>query len=155
MASRVDISPTIVDALYEEALDLADETRTAFELSGRLDAAGEEADLAGIALSCEALRTTTRMMHGIAWLLNQRAFFSGELSASQLRRHGRLPPDEAAGDPAQLALLDQPLHDLSERTRDFYQRLARLDRAWRKYHAMEPEVVHLLYDRLDRAIGRF
>src|SRR6186713_3426542 len=92
MAQTADLSPTIVEALYYEALSLADEVREAFDLSGRLTAASENEDLARVALACEALRTTTRMMHGIAWLLNQRAYFAGELSEFQLRRHGRLPP---------------------------------------------------------------
>src|SRR5690606_7897559 len=68
MADTADLSPTIVDALYCEALVLADEARSAFDLSGRLTRAAEDEDLARIALSCEALRTTTRMMHAIAWL---------------------------------------------------------------------------------------
>src|SRR5690606_40831009 len=71
MAEPSDLSPTIVETLYYEALTLADEARAAFDLSGRLTAASLDEDLARIALSCEALRTTTRMMHAIAWLLNQ------------------------------------------------------------------------------------
>jgi regulator of CtrA degradation len=42
----------------------------------------------------------------IAWLLNHRAYFAGELSEFQLRRHGRLPPIQPGSDPAQLAMLD-------------------------------------------------
>src|SRR6187455_3637252 len=105
MAQTADLSPTIVEALYSEALDLADRVRAAFDLSGRLTAASEDEDLARIALSCEALRTTTRMMHAIAWLLNQRAFLAGELSEFQLRRHGRLPPAKPDDGQEQLALL--------------------------------------------------
>ena len=74
MAEPADLSPTIVEALYNEALLLADEARAAFDLSGRLVTANVDEDLARIALSCEALRTTTRMMHAIAWLLNQMPF---------------------------------------------------------------------------------
>src|SRR5687767_15843499 len=36
MAQTADLSPTIVEALYSEALELADEVRAAFDLSGRL-----------------------------------------------------------------------------------------------------------------------
>ena len=35
MAETADLSPTIVEALYSEALVLADEARAAFDLSGR------------------------------------------------------------------------------------------------------------------------
>ena len=79
MTGPADLNPHIIEALYSEALLLADEVRAAFDLSGRLDRASENEDLARIAMSCEALRTTTRMMHVIAWLLNQRAYFAGEL----------------------------------------------------------------------------
>ena len=153
MAEPADLSPTIVDTLYGEALSLADEARAAFDLSGRLTTASMNEDLARIALSCEALRTTTRMMHAIAWLLNQRAFFAGELSEFQLRRHGRLPPAQPDGDPDQVARLDPELQDLVERTRRFYARIARLDRAWREHFAMHPCAIHRLRERLGHAVG--
>ena len=155
MADTADLSPTIVDALYCEALVLADEARAAFDLSGRLTRAAEDEDLARIALSCEALRTTTRMMHAIAWLLNQRAFFAGELSEFQLRRNGRLPPPQPEPEPDKLALLDSELRDQTERTRRFYARVERLDRAWRNHFAMHPAAIHRLRERLGRAVNAF
>ncbi|GAA0284102.1 hypothetical protein GCM10009127_26940 [Alteraurantiacibacter aestuarii] len=154
MAAPADISPTIVETLYRDALDLADETRAAFDLSGRLDQVSSDEDLARIALSCEALRTTTRMMHAIAWLLNHRAFFAGELSEFQLRRHGRLPPAQSDGDPQQLIMLDPELRQLVDRTKRFYDRIARLDRAWRDHFAMQPAAVHRLRERLGNAVQR-
>jgi len=153
MAEPADLNPTIVDALYGEALELADAARAAFDLSGRLTRASEDEDLARIALSCEALRTTTRMMHAIAWLLNQRAYFAGELSEFQLRHHGRLPPRQSDPSPDQLALLAPELEDLIERTRRFYARIERLDAAWRTRFAMHPEAIHRLRDRLGRAVA--
>ena len=102
MSIPTDISKPIIEALYCEALVLADEVRAAFDL---VPARSEEEDMVRIALSVEGLRTTTRMMHVLAWLLNHRAYFAGELSEFQLRRHGVLPPDRAA-DPAQLAKLE-------------------------------------------------
>ncbi len=153
MAETADLSPTIVEALYSEALVLADEARAAFDLSGRLTAASEDEDLARIALSCEALRTTTRMMHAIAWLLNQRAYFAGELSEFQLRRHGRLPARQPDGPADHLALLGPELADLIERTRRFYARIERLDRAWRDHFAMHPAAIHRLRERLGSAVA--
>src|SRR5688500_16533694 len=102
MTVPADLSRPIIEALYCEALVLADEVRAAFDLAPRRC---EQEDLVRIALSCEGLRTTTRMMHVLAWLLNHRAYFAGELSDFQLRRHGVLPPDRPA-DPDQLALLE-------------------------------------------------
>ena len=154
MAQTADLSPTIVEALYSEALELADRVRAAFDLSGRLTAASEDEDLARIALSCEALRTTTRMMHAIAWLLNQRAYFAGELSEFQLRRHGRLPPRQRDAAPDQLALLSPELIELIERTRRFYARIERLDGAWRDHFAMHPAAIHRLRERLGSAVAQ-
>jgi regulator of CtrA degradation len=153
MGETADLSPTIVDALYSEALGLADEAREAFDLSGRLTAASEDEDLARIALSCEALRTTTRMMHAIAWLLNQRAYFAGELSEFQLRRHGRLPPRQGHASPDNIARLGPGLADLIERTQRFYARIERLDTAWREHFAMHPAAIHRLRERLGQAVG--
>jgi regulator of CtrA degradation len=152
MGETADLSPTIVDALYSEALTLADEARAAFDLSGRLTAASVDEDLARIALSCEALRTTTRMMHAIAWLLNQRAYFAGELSEFQLRRHGRLPPAQPETAPESLALLGPEIEDLVDRTRRFYARIERLDMAWRNRFAMNPAAIHRLRERLGSAV---
>ena len=153
MGETADLSPTIVEALYGEALELADEVRAAFDLSGRLTAANEDEDLARVALSCEALRTTTRMMHAIAWLLNQRAFFSGELSEFQLRRHGRLPPRQSDTGHAHVDLLGPRLGALIERTKRFYARIERLDHAWRTRFEMQPGAVHCLRERLGKAVG--
>ncbi|MGC1269980.1 MAG: DUF1465 family protein [Croceibacterium sp.] len=153
MAPTADLSPTIVETLYCEALVLADEARAAFDLSGRLTLASLDEDLARIALSCEALRTTTRMMHAIAWLLNQRAYFHGELSEFQLRRHGRLPPAQPDGDPAQTAFLPPEMQDLVVRSRRFYARIERLDTAWRTRFEMQPAAIHRLRDRLGRSLG--
>ena len=153
MAEPADLSPTIVEALYCEALVLADDSRAAFDLNGRLNLSGKDEDLARIALSCEALRTTTRMMHAIAWLLNQRAYFAGELSEFQLRRHGHLPPPQPDAAPDQLALLDPEIVTLVERTRRFYARIERLDAAWREHFAMHPAAIHRLRERLGEAVA--
>lgn len=153
MSEPADLSPTIIESLYCDALLLADEARAAFDLSGRLEATTLDEDLARIALSCEALRTTTLMMHAITWLLNRRAHFAGELSEFQLRRHGRLPPSHSQSDPSQLALLGHELVELIERTRRFYARIERLDIAWRERFAMEPAAVHRLRDRLGQAVA--
>ncbi len=153
MTQPADLSPTIVESLYTEALLLADEARAAFDLSGRLGPTDKDEDLARIALSCEALRTTTRMMHAIAWLLNQRAYFAGELSEFQLRRHGRLPPAQPEGAPDQLARLSPDLIELTQRTRRFYARIERLDAAWRERFAMHPAAIHRLRERLGLAVA--
>lgn len=146
------LSAPSIEVLYRESLELADEARAAFDFSGGAHEFGEDEDLKRIALSCEALRSTTRMMHAIAWLLNQRAFFAGELTEFQLRRHGRLPeaPD---GDEESVALLDPETREIVERTIAFHKRVARLDRTWREGFEDRPGDIHHLQQRLGRAVG--
>ncbi|MGZ5792571.1 MAG: DUF1465 family protein, partial [Croceibacterium sp.] len=106
-----------------------------------------------VALSCEALRTTTRMMHAIAWLLNQRAHFAGEISEFQLRHHGRLPPAQPESKREQLDMLGWETQELIRRTERFHARIARLDKAWRDRFAMHPSAIHRLRDRIGREMG--
>jgi regulator of CtrA degradation len=148
MSEPANINPRIIESLYGEALVLSDEVRAAFMLSGRIENAGRDEDLARIALSCEALRTTTRMMHAIAWLLNHRAYFMGELSEFQLRRHGRLTRDAAAADPERMALLEPHVRDLIAASERFYARLMRLDNGWRQRDPEAPSAIATLRERL-------
>ncbi|MCW1382294.1 DUF1465 family protein [Novosphingobium sp. KCTC 2891] len=125
------LNPRIVEALYAEALVLADEVRQRFErLRSDTASAGIE-DIVRVQLSCEALRTTTRVMHCLAWLLNHRAYFAGELSELQLRRHGRIIANFPASDRGALAGLPNDAHRLVHESERLYERIQRLDRAWR------------------------
>lgn len=76
MARTTNLSRQIIEALYTEALILADDVRAVFAAGTREPVAGEDAYMR-LALSAEGLKTTTRMMHVLAWLLNQRALFKG------------------------------------------------------------------------------
>lgn len=147
MAKPASINPRIIEGLYCEALVLSDEVRSAFALSGRMDAAAREETETCVALSCEALRTTTRMMHAVAWLLNHRAYFNGELSEFQLRRYGRLA-DFPDSDPHRLALLDPPTRALIQTTERFHARLKRIDNGWRERDAAAPSAIAALRERL-------
>ncbi len=140
MAATASINPRILDSLYGEALVLSDEVRATFALSGRIGQSGIDEDLVRVALSCEALRTTTRMMHAIAWLLNHRAFFQGELSEFQLRRHGRLSLEVGRSDPDHCSMLEPSVRELIGATERFYARLLRLDSGWRTAERDAPPV---------------
>jgi len=154
MAHQLTISARIIEALYCEALVLSDDVRNVFSLSGRLDTARTDEDLARVALSSEGLRTTTRMMHAIAWLLNHRAYYMGEISAFQLRHHGRLSPEMRESDPRQFDLIDADVQDLIERTRRFYDRLLRLDRGWRQMpEPAQTSAIQRLRDRIERRLA--
>lgn len=152
MARSDNLSRPIIEALYTEALILADDVRAVFAAGTREPMAGEDA-FVRLALSTEGLKTTTRMMHVLAWLLNQRALFSGELSENQMRLHGALPPDRAS-DAGQLALLEPETRELIADTQKLHQRIARLDEAWRQ-HFETTSPVRAFQDRIGRELGRF
>lgn len=154
MPEPATINPRIVEALYAEALLLSDEVRHAFAPAGRLSGApaGDD-DFARVALSSEGLRTTTRMMHAIAWLLNHRAFFMGEISELQLRRHGRLSPVMRQSDARQLEMLDPEIAVLVETTRRFYDRLLRLESNWKLADGKMPSALEQLRERIERRLA--
>ncbi|WP_260582563.1 DUF1465 family protein [Sphingopyxis sp. PET50] len=80
-----------VENLYVEAMVLADEAHTAFAAArdlGAVGSAGSRDGLLQIGLACESLKTTTRLMHIIAWLLHRRAMIAGDPGAG--------PDDSAA-----------------------------------------------------------
>jgi regulator of CtrA degradation len=151
MSEPATINPRIIEGLYCEALVLSDEVRAAFDLSRPLERPGADHDNARLALSCEALRTTTRMMHALAWLLNHRAYFAGELSEFQLLRYGKLTSDAPSAEPDRLALLDFEVRKLIAATERFYARLVRLDREWREREAHTP--VAALHERIGIALA--
>jgi regulator of CtrA degradation len=153
MNQATNINPRIVEGLYCEALVLSDEVRAAFDLSGRIEQTGGDEDSARIALSCEALRTTTRMMHAVAWLLNHRAYFLGELSEFQLRRYGRLSPDFPVSDADRMALLSPQIRELIRTTEAFYSRLLRIDRSWRDASSGAVKALDQLRARLGQQVA--
>jgi regulator of CtrA degradation len=79
MDSRhLELTPKLISGLYTEAMVLADEARSYFD-SDR--ARGISPSEIAVAFSCESLKVTTRLMHVIAWLLNQKALRAGQLTA--------------------------------------------------------------------------
>lgn len=146
-----DISEEIVEDLYAEALVLADDVRAVFDLRLGAESTGSD-DLLRVALSIEGLRTTTRVMHVLAWLLNQRAFYSGELSETQLRRHGALP-QERTSDPDNIAMLEPETQALIRESEELHARVARLDRAWRKRNDDKDAPVQALQGRIAKAFA--
>jgi regulator of CtrA degradation len=143
MVLPADINPRIVDSLYSDALVLADELRTRF---GGDFSIGEDC-AARVALSCEGLRATTRTMHCLAWLLNHRAYFAGEISEFQLRRHGRLPAPAPSGD---LSMVPEDAARLVRMSERLFTRIERLETAWRRGNAGQdgPTAIERLRQRL-------
>ena len=85
---RIVLTPKLVDSLYVEAMVLADEARSYFDVQAEEDRAQLEPGVR-VHFACESLRVTTRLMHIIAWLLTQRAVAAGEISASEAREPER------------------------------------------------------------------
>lgn len=148
------LNPRIVDALHAEALGLADQVRTRFERLRQEtnQIIADDEDLRRVQVSCEALRTTTRVMHCLAWLLNHRAHFAGELSELQLRRHGRLIANFPDSDREVVANLPQDVQALVHDSQRLYQRIQRLEQAWRSEAIANGSAVQRLRDRLARAV---
>ncbi|RIV80453.1 DUF1465 family protein [Aurantiacibacter xanthus] len=166
MRTAPTVTPAILEALYEEALCLTEAARAEFSMTrtthtplravrnaGGPAAVSDKRTSERMALSCEALRTTTRLMHAMAWLLNFRAYFNGELDAFQLRRFGRLPAAQPASSAEELAALSAPARAVVEASCIFYARLARLDRAfYRDEETASPTLEHL-HSRIGRAFA--
>jgi regulator of CtrA degradation len=157
MALLPSLNPRIVEALYAEALGLADTLRTRFERLRREAAtAGDPEDgedLRRVQISCEALRTTTRVMHCLAWLLNHRAHFAGELTELQLRRHGRLIANFPSSEADVVASLPEDVQFLVHESERLYQRIQRLEDAWRIHRIDGESAVLRLRERLARAVN--
>ncbi len=147
------ITATIVNRLYDEALLLAEEARAEFDFARHETSGHAQGSNLNVALSCVTLRTTTTLMHVMAWLLNHRAFFAGEMSGHQLRQHGRLPPPQPRANPEDLALMDPAINDVIARSVALYDRVERLDQAWADEQAEPDDAVGRLQDRLGKAFA--
>lgn len=114
----------LMDALYTEAMVLADEARSYFE-SGRFNEDTDPDNMLAVSFSCESLKVTTRLMHCIAWLLNQKALHSGELTVGEAWNHdralGKAPPtdqvmiDRFPEEARQIVLASEELFDRLQR----------------------------------------
>jgi regulator of CtrA degradation len=120
------ITPRLVESLYTEAMLLADEARTYFDVGSRPDRDALD-PFVRVGFACESLKVTTRLMHIIAWLLTQRAVETGELDASIGRRPERRLGHAGASDPVVLEQLPNAAKALISSSIDLYERVRRLD----------------------------
>lgn len=162
MPQVVSINPHLVEALYVEALVLSDAARSGFDDLRAVSGQGARSMAAvstgfardhmtcpdTVEVTCEALRTSTRVMHCLAWLLNQRAWFAGQLSAVQLRRHGRLVNHFPVSDARVVARLPEELAEVVRQSERLYVRIQRLDTAWRSERMAGPGAIERLRERL-------
>lgn len=138
----------IVETLYDEAIALAEDVRAAFARPAPEPAA------ASLALAIEGMRTTTRIMNVLAWLLNRRAYFKGELTARQLRLTNRLG-ESRPSEQSYLVQLEPATRALIAETESLHRRVARLDADWesRLDHGGASGPVRLLQGRIASAFA--
>ena len=148
--ARLPLTSKLVASLYTEAMLLADEARSYFDMSGRADRDSLD-PIDRVGFSCEALKVTTRLMHVIAWLLTQRAVEAGELSRSQARSPARRLGVAADSDETLLARLPEPAVALIHASRDLYARVKRLDGAPAQGAEPQASPARSLMSRLERS----
>ena len=151
MVARTTIQEQVVEELYACALELAEEARYAFDL-GDTALLTETSNHWCIAMSVEGLRTTTRVMQVLAWLLNQRAYFAGELSKLQLLRDGGLGTDRPS-DPDNLALFSSATQAVIRSSQYLHARVRRLDDEQRRLGARDADALQMMQRRLAKAFG--
>ena len=150
LAIQAQLTPKLVDALYVEAMVLADEARSYFDTIGRDDRLSLD-PIDRVGFSCESLKVTTRLMHVIAWLLTQRAVAAGELSRDQAgeaeRRLGEAPQTDRDLFPR----LPETAAELVRASEELYDRVSRIDAG---HFAEEPagSPARSLLSRLQRSL---
>ncbi|WP_053552923.1 DUF1465 family protein [Sphingopyxis sp. 113P3] len=125
-----------VENLYVEAMLLADEAHSAFS-AARDFGAGRSDSLLQLSLACESLKTTTRLMHIIAWLLHRRAMIAGDAGAG--------PHDSAAriGEPipadwAVCAAFEPNIGRIIAASERLFERIAGLEAGWNAAEPAQP-----------------
>ena len=147
---RLPLTAKLVASLYTEAMLLADEARSYFDMSGRSDRDSLD-PIDRVGFSCESLKVTTRLMHVIAWLLTQRAVEAGELSPSQARRPARRLGEAPDSEEALLPKLPGAAVALIHASRDLYARVRRLDEAGVQNAEPQSSPARSLMSRLERS----
>lgn len=142
------ITPRLVESLYTEAMLLADEARTYFDVAGRVDRDTLD-PFARVGFACESLKVTTRLMHIIAWLLTQRAIETGELSPVSGQRPERRLGHAGESDPLVIDQLPPAARALVAASTDLYARVKRLDEEGGG-EAPVPSPARALMGRLER-----
>lgn len=148
MTPTASICPQIVERLYAEALALAEAVHARFAAVGP-DADGESGkddEPLRAQLNAEALRTTTRVMHCLGWLVDCRAAMARDVPEWRLRQHGYLVRQQPRSDDATLHCLPADVLALVRQSERLCERIVAIERAW-----CVPDA-HIDYD--ESAIGR-
>jgi regulator of CtrA degradation len=139
--SHHELTPKLLDSLYTEAMVLADEARSYFD---RDQMAGNLSPEISVAFSCESLKVTTRLMHSIAWLLNQKAIRAGELSQFDADSDGRDLGYAPASDSFQVGRFPGDAQSLIAASEDLYFRLQRFSSKMRDQSVITSEPLMMM-----------
>lgn len=137
----------LVESLYTEAMLLADEVRSYFERDGQAERM-LLAPMERIGYSCESLKTTTRLMHVIAWLLTQRAIDAGEIGENEAGNHDRLLGDAVPSDVDVCRKLPDSARLLIVSSEQLYKRTLRLQELFLSGVPTSENPVHEMMHRL-------
>ncbi len=124
-----ELGTLLIDQLYREAMQLAEDSRTYFDHVGQWDRKRLE-PMDRVLFSCESLKVTTRLMHAISWLLVRKAVQANEMNEFEARlperRLGRATAT-TSDDLPRLQTLPPMAQRLVVRSQDLYSRLQRLE----------------------------
>lgn len=142
------ITSQVIHSLYTEVMILADEARAYFERHHENDSIAPEL---AVSFSCESLKVTTRLMHSIAWLLSEKAIYSGEIEQSKLAHHDRELGYAPASDKQLVDTLPSQAQYLVSESEVIYERLQRLSAQMQSEEAQSKPLQHVMLDRLQQA----
>jgi regulator of CtrA degradation len=146
-APKYQLTSRLIDALYTEAMVLADEARSYFDSERAREIA--PADVA-VAFSCESLKVTTRLMHVIAWLLNQKAIRAGEIHPSDMMQELDELGYAPATDDWMVARMPEEARSLIFASEDLYYRVQRIGSNLQAETNQMPEP-HRMIEQIRRA----
>ena len=136
MAIAAPVQRAQVENLYVEAMVLADEAHAAF--SAQRDLGDIRRDgLMQISLACESLKTTTRLMHVIAWLLHRRAMMAGDPGAGPHDSAARIG-EPVAADWDVCAGFEASVRRIIAASERLFERIAGLEAGWDTPQAATP-----------------
>ncbi|MEO0392826.1 MAG: DUF1465 family protein [Pseudomonadota bacterium] len=127
-----------LDQAYDEAMAMLVEARD-FAKNHKHDMDNLEAD-ERLRMSQYTMQVTARLTQVMAWLMASKAVANGELSTADLNRDYALPqggslpgadPEMLEREKADRDVTPNRLADLMDRSRNLYQRIARLDQKTR------------------------
>ncbi len=136
MAIDMPVQRAQVENLYVETMLLADEAHAAFAAQRDLGSARSDA-ASQIGLACESLKTTTRLMHVIAWLLHRRAMFAGDPGAGPNDSAARIG-EAVAADWDVCAGFDAPVRRIISASERLFERIAAIEAGWQAPRAVPP-----------------